>query len=157
AMGTTLNDQLMTQLGFLRLEKQQYKIGEQLIGSIESDGYIRRELSAIVNDLAFSQGVTTDEDEVEGVLTKIQDFDPAGIAARNLQECLLLQLERRLDQSKAVQLASLIIEECFEEFSKKHYEKIVKKLNIEDESLFKDAIDTIIRLNPKPGGSGAGA
>jgi RNA polymerase sigma-54 factor len=157
AMGTTLNDQLMTQLGFLGLDKHQYKIGKQLIGSIESDGYIRREISAIVNDLAFSQNVNTDEDEVESVLIKIQDFDPAGIAARNLEECLLLQLERKLDQSKSVKLAYQIIDECFEEFSKKHYEKIVKKLNIEDESLFKDAIDTIKRLNPKPGGSGAGA
>lgn len=157
AMGTTLNDQLMTQLGYLGLDKQQYKIGKQLIGSIESDGYIRREINAIVNDLAFSQNVNTDEDEVESVLTKIQDFDPAGIAARNLGECLLLQLERKLDQSEAVKLAYKIIDKCFEEFSKKHYEKIVKKLNIKDESLFKDAIDTIKRLNPKPGGSGSGA
>lgn len=157
AMGTTLNDQLMTQLGFLGLDKNQYKIGKQLIGSIESDGYIRRDINAIVNDLAFSQNVNTDEDEVESILTKIQDFDPAGIAARNLEECLLLQLERKLDQSEAVKLAYQIIDECFDEFSKKHYEKIIKKLNIEDESLFKDSIDTIKRLNPKPGGSGSGA
>lgn len=157
AMGTTLSDQLITQLGYLGLDEHQYKIGKQLIGSIESDGYIRREISAIVNDLAFSQNVNTDEDEVESVLAQIQDFDPAGIGARNLQECLLLQLERKIEQSAAVKLAYLIIDECFDEFSKKHYEKIVKKLNIEDESLFKEAIETIKRLNPKPGGSGAGA
>jgi RNA polymerase sigma-54 factor len=155
AMGTTLNDQLITQLGFIGLDEHQYKIGKQLIGSIESDGYIRRDISAIVNDLAFSQNVETDEDEVESVLTKIQDFDPAGIAARNLEECLLLQLERKIDQSESVQLAYRIIDECFEEFSKKHYEKIVKKLSIEDENLFKNAIDCIKKLNPKPGGSGA--
>lgn len=155
AMGNTLNDQLMTQLGFLGLDERQYKIGKQLIGSIESDGYIRRELDAIVNDLAFSQSVETDEDEVEDLLMKIQEFEPAGIAARNLQECLLLQLERKIDQSEAVNIAYQVLDVCFEEFTKKHYDKITKKLGLEDEDLFKDAIQTITRLNPKPGSSGS--
>ncbi len=156
AVSTSLNDQLMTQLGFLGLDSRRDKIGRQLIGSIESDGYIRRELDAIVNDLAFSQNIETDEEEVEDVLMLIQEFDPAGIAARNLQECLLLQLERKIDQSEAVNLAAKIIEICFDEFSKKHYEKIIKKLNVEDEDLFKDAVHAITKLNPKPGGSGSG-
>lgn len=156
AVNTSLNDQLVTQLGFLGLDEKRYKIGKQLIGSIESDGYIRRELDAIVNDLAFSQNVETDEEEIEEVLMLIQDFDPAGIAARNLQECLLLQLERKIDQSDAVKLAYQIIDTTFEEFSKKHYDKIIKKLNVEDEELFKDAVNVITKLNPKPGGSGSG-
>lgn len=156
AMSTTLNDQLMTQLGYLGLDERQEKIGKQLIGSIESDGYIRRELDAIVNDLAFSQNVMTDVDELENILMKVQDFDPPGIAARNLQECLLLQLERKLDQSEAVVLARRIIDECFDEFTKKHYDKITKKLGVEDEEVFKEAIQSITKLNPKPGGAGNG-
>jgi len=156
AMSTTLNDQLMTQLGYLGLDERQEKIGKQLIGSIESDGYIRRDLDAIVNDLAFSQNVMTDVDELEDILMKIQEFDPAGIAARNLQECLMLQLERKIDQTDAVQLATKIIDECFEEFTKKHYDKITKKLDVEDEEFFKEAIQTITKLNPKPGGAGGG-
>jgi RNA polymerase sigma-54 factor len=91
----SLNEQLIDQLGFLKLDDRQMKIGEQLIGSIENDGYIRRDLEAIINDLAFSMNIETDIDEIEEILRKIQTFDPPGIAARNLQECLLLQLERK--------------------------------------------------------------
>jgi RNA polymerase sigma-54 factor len=154
ATSVTLTDQLLTQLGFLGLDDRQRTIGEQLIGSIESDGYIRRELPAIVNDLAFARNIETDEDEVENILHKIQSFDPAGIAARNLQECLVLQLERKIDHNGEVLLALEIIEHCFEDFTKKHYDKIQKKLGIEDESQLKAAIDLITKLNPKPGGSG---
>ncbi len=156
AMTSSLNDQLMTQLGFLGLDDRQYVIGKQLIGSIENDGYIRRELEALINDLAFSQNIDTDLDEVEEILRKIQGFDPSGIAARNLQECLILQLERKIDQGPAVKIAHGIILECFEEFTKKHYDKIIRKLNLEDEDSLKDAITVITRLNPKPGSSGSG-
>ncbi len=157
AMHSTLNEQLMFQLGYLKLDERQLIIGEQLIGSIESDGYIRRELEAIINDLAFSQNIETDLDEVEEILRKIQTFDPPGIAARDLQECLLLQLERRPDdQNVDVIVAKLIIEQCFEEFTKKHYAKIMKKLDLEDEDYVKDAIELIRKLNPKPGGSSSG-
>jgi RNA polymerase sigma-54 factor len=157
AMYSTLNEQLINQLGYLKLNDHQYNIGTQLIGSIESDGYIRRELEAIINDLAFSQNIETDLDEVEEVLRKIQTFDPAGIAARDLQECLLLQLERRADdQNVDVIVAKLIIEQCFDEFTKKHYSKIMKKLDLEDEEYIKDAIELIRKLNPKPGGSSGG-
>ncbi|MBX2915876.1 MAG: RNA polymerase factor sigma-54 [Cyclobacteriaceae bacterium] len=152
-MGTSLHETLLTQLGFLGLDERQTNIGKQLIGSIEGDGYIRRELESIVNDLAFSQGIETNLNEVESILKKIQTFDPAGIAARNLQECLLLQLDRMDDgQDVDVIVGKRIISECYEEFTKKHYPKILKKLDLDDEDYIKDAIELIVRLNPKPGG-----
>jgi RNA polymerase sigma-54 factor len=154
---STLHEQLMTQLGYLGLDERQHVIGSQLIGSIESDGYIRRELEAIVNDLAFSQGIDTTVEEVESILKKIQSFDPAGIAARNLQECLLLQLDR-LDDGHDIDVivAKKILNECFEEFTKKHYDKITKKLGTDDDDYVRDAVDLIIHLNPKPGGGSTG-
>lgn len=155
-MGTSLHEQLMNQLDFLGLDERQYAIGKQLVGSIESDGYIRRDLEAIVNDLAFSQGIETTAEEVEVVLKRIQTFDPPGIAARTLQECLLLQLDR-MDNGHDIDVAvgKKIISECFEEFTKKHYQKIQKKLDTEDEDFVRDAIDLIVKLNPKPGGGSA--
>ena len=154
---TSLMEQLMQQLGYLRLDDRQYAIGKQLIGSIESDGYIRRDLDAIVNDLLFSQNIDTDTDEVENVLMKIQTFDPPGIGARNLQECLMIQLDRQFEEGERdAELAKLILSECYDEFTKKHYSKIMKKLEIEDEEAVKDALETIRKLNPKPGGSSTG-
>lgn len=154
SVGSSLHESLITQLGYLRLDERQDVIGRQLIGSVDSDGYIRRELEAIVNDLAFSQNIETDVEELESILYKIQNFDPPGIAARNLQECLLLQLERRDQETENIDLATQIIDKCFNEFSKKHYDKISKKLSIEDEDKLKDAISIITKLNPKPGGVG---
>jgi RNA polymerase sigma-54 factor len=152
-MGTSLHETLMTQLGFIGLDERMQAIGKQLIGSIEGDGYIRRDMESIVNDLAFSQSIETTLEEVEALLRRIQSFDPAGIAARNLQECLLLQLERMDDgQDVDVIVAKRIINECYEEFTKKHYPKILKKLDLDDEDYIKDAIELIVRLNPKPGG-----
>jgi RNA polymerase sigma-54 factor len=157
-MGTSLHEQLMNQLDFLGLDERQYNIGKQLIGSIEGDGYIRRDLEAITNDLAFSQGMETTVEEVEAILKKIQTFDPPGIAARTLQECLLLQLDR-MDNGHDIDVAvaKKIIAECFEEFTKKHYQKIQKKLDTEDEEFVRDAIDLIVKLNPKPGGGNTNA
>ncbi len=152
ADGMTLTDLLIQQLGFLRLNEREYSIAEQLIGSIDEDGYIRRELSSIVNDLAFSQNMETDEEELESILFKIQTFDPSGIAARDLQECLHLQLKRKDEHLQEVSIALHIVDGHFEEFTKKHYDKIQKKLGIDDEML-KDAINVITHLNPKPGGS----
>jgi len=150
---SSLQETLLTQLGFLGLDERQLSIGKQLIGSIEGDGYIRRDMEAIVNDLAFSLGIETSLDEVEEILARIQAFDPAGIAARNLKECLLLQLERMDDgQDVDVIVAKRVLNECYEEFTKKHYSKILKKLNLDDEDFIKDAIELIVRLNPKPGG-----
>lgn len=154
SVGRTLHEHLISQLGFLKLDDRQEILGKQLIGSIDSDGYIRRELEAIVNDLAFSQGVETDEEELENILYKIQNFDPAGIGARNLQECLALQLERKDEDNEDVQLAKRIIDSCFNEFSKKHYDKIARKLGVEDEEQLREAIYLITKLNPKPGGTG---
>jgi RNA polymerase sigma-54 factor len=152
-MSTSLHELLMTQLDFLGLNEKEYPIGKQLVGSIETDGYIRRDLESIVNDLAFSQGIETTAEEVERILKKIQTFDPPGIAARDLQECLLLQLDR-MDNGHNIDVAvaKKIITECFDEFTKKHYQKIQKKLDTEDEQFVRDAIELIVKLNPKPGG-----
>src|SRR5688572_13022066 len=154
-MSSSLHEQLMNQLDFLGLDERELAIGKQLVGSIEADGYIRRDLEAIVNDMAFSQGIETTAEEVEAVLKKIQTFDPPGIAARNLQECLYLQLDR-MDNGHDIDVAvaKKIISECFEEFTKKHYQKIQKKLDTEDENFVRDAMEVIIKLNPKPGGGG---
>lgn len=159
AMQASLNDQLEMQLGYLGLEERNLTIAKQLIGSIETDGYIRRELDAIVNDLAFSQNIETDVEELEEILGDIQHFDPPGIGARNLQECLLIQLERKKEddpEDEVLQTAIDIINLCFDEFTKKHYDKIVRKLNLQDELLLKDAVTAITKLNPKPGGVSGG-
>lgn len=155
ATSASLNEKLLSQLGYIKLDARQTQIGEQLIGSIDNDGYIRRDLDAIINDLAFAQNVHTDTDELEEILYKIQAFDPAGIAARNLQECLLIQLER-LEQNPNTRLAYRIIDEQFDEFTKKHYQKIIKKLDLEDEEDLKPAVEIITKLNPKPGGTSSG-
>ena len=147
-------DSLIDQLSFVQLDDRQRKIGEQLIGSIEGDGYIRRDMEAIINDLAFSQNIETDLDELEEILTIIQEFDPPGIAARNLKECLLIQLERKEDANGHVGLAKEILDSCYEDFTKKHFDKIAKKLGIEEEEDLKEAITVITKLNPKPGSSG---
>jgi RNA polymerase sigma-54 factor len=156
AAETSLIDSLHTQLSYLGLDERQTNIGDQLIGSIDEDGYLRRKIEAIVNDLAFTQNIITDEEEVLSILYKIQDFDPAGIGARDLQECLLLQLNRRNDQLKNVNNAITIIEEYFDEFTKKHYDKIEKKLNISEEEL-KACLKIITKCNPKPGGDTNGS
>jgi RNA polymerase sigma-54 factor len=153
SVGSSLHEMLKSQLGFLRLNEREYKIGLQLVGSVEEDGYIRRELSAIANDLAFGQGVNTNEEELEEILFKVQDFEPAGIAARSLQECLSLQLDRK-EEDEVVALAKKIVDTCFDEFSKKHYERIMKRLGVEDEEILKEAMNVILKLNPKPGGAG---
>lgn len=158
---TTFIDRLKNQLSYLDLDPRQKIIAEQLIGSIEGDGYIRREMESIINDLAFSQNVETGMEELEEILGMIQDFDPPGIAARDLQECLLIQLRRKEEEmngedDEAVKLAISLLESCYDDFTKKHYDKIMKKLNVEDEDELKDAINVITKLNPKPGSSSEG-
>lgn len=155
---STLHEGLLTQLGFLNLDERGQAIGQQLIGSIEGDGYIRRPLESIVNDLAFSQGIEVQLPEVEAILRLIHGFDPAGIAARDLRECLLLQLER-MDNGKDVDVivALRIIRECYDEFTRKHYDKIQRKLDLDDEDFIRDAMELIVRLNPKPGGEASGS
>jgi RNA polymerase sigma-54 factor len=148
---TSFHEHLQEQLGMLKLDEQQKKISEQIVGSIDDDGYLRRETAAIVDDLAFRQNIESNEAEVETVIRLIQQFDPPGVAARNLQECLLLQLQRQKVQRKEVEMAIDVLTMYFDEFTKKHYEKIQRGLNLTDEEL-KDVINQIIRLTPKPGG-----
>src|SRR5574343_614821 len=148
----SFQEKLTEQLHLLYLDDHQFTIADTLIGNLDESGYLNRELEAIVDDLAFSANVMTDEKEVEEVLMIIQELDPAGVGARDLQECLLLQIRRKQDGDITRYTAKIILEEFFEEFTRKHYDKIAKKLEIEDEDL-KDAIDEILKLNPKPGGS----
>jgi RNA polymerase sigma-54 factor len=156
ATSASLTEQMEIQLGYLGLEDHKHQIGLQLIGSIESDGYIRRDLEAIANDLAFSQNIETTTEELEAILKEIQNFDPPGIAARDLRECLLLQLKRKNEQTEEVKIATRLIEESFDDFTKKHYDKIIKKLGLENDEQLKDAISVITKLNPKPGSSASG-
>lgn len=146
------NELMLEQLGMLTLDDHQKKVALQIIGNLDDDGYLRREFSAIVDDLAFRQNISTTEAEIAELVLKIQQFDPPGIAARNLQECLLLQLERKLDEGKHVEMAIKVLEKYFEEFTKKHYEKIQRGFDLNDEEL-REIINQIIKLNPKPAGS----
>ncbi|MBS1758910.1 MAG: RNA polymerase factor sigma-54 [Bacteroidetes bacterium] len=149
---TSFYESLLHQLGLLRLEEKEQTIAEQIVGSIDEDGYLRRETSAIVDDLAFRQNIIATEDEVEDIIKQIQQFEPAGVGARDLQECLLIQLNKQKAEGKKVDIAIKAITKYFEEFTKKHYEKIQRGLNITDDQL-KDVMQQIIRLNPKPGGN----
>ena len=143
-------DHLIGQLYLLEYDDRLHHIAEQLIGSIDDDGYLRRELPAIVDDLAFSQNIVTNVDELEKVLEGIQTLDPPGIGARSLQECLLLQLRRKDAKRPSIILARKILTRHFEEFSRKHYEKIGKELEIDDAQL-KIGMAEILKLNPRPG------
>lgn len=151
--GQTFHEFLLNQLGLLKLNEKEQIIAEQIVGSIGDDGYLRRELRAMVNDLAFSLNVSTNELEIEAVLSKIQQFDPPGVAARDLRECLLIQLQKPLKDDYVAENARLlaykILDEHFEPFSKKHYEKVLNRMGITREEL-KEATEVIIKLNPKP-------
>ncbi len=149
---TSFHELVLNQLGMLELDERNYRIAEQVVGSLDDDGYLRRELTSIADDLAFRQGLIVEEKEIEAIILQIQQFDPAGIAARDLQECLLLQLKRKTDEGKSVELAVQILTKYFDEFTKKHYEKIQKSLGLTDDQL-KEVIGQIIKLNPKPGGN----
>ncbi|HYD20854.1 MAG TPA: RNA polymerase factor sigma-54, partial [Flavipsychrobacter sp.] len=146
---TSFHEHLLGQLSLLELDGDRRKIAEQIIGSIDEDGYLRREPSAIVDDLAFGQNIGTDLEEVNQIIHDIQQFDPPGVCAWTLQECLLLQL-KRMPQNKEVKNAIEIIDDHFNEFIKKHYDKIQRQLGLNAED-FKDVIGIIIKLNPKPG------
>ncbi|EPR72857.1 RNA polymerase sigma-54 factor RpoN [Winogradskyella psychrotolerans RS-3] len=154
AAGTSFTQHLINQLNTFRLTEQEEEIAYFLVGSVDESGYIRRSLADITDDLAFTQNVYTTEDEVEKVLNIVHLLDPAGVGARNLQECLSIQLHRK-EQHPDVELATTIIDKGFEQFTKKHYKKLMQKFNI-DEAQLKDAIEEVERLNPKPGGSYAG-
>ncbi len=154
AGGTSFTQHLMSQLHTYRLNDEQMEIAEFLIGSIDESGYIRRDLVDLVDDLAFTQNIYTSEEEVTKILKVVHNLDPAGVGARSLEECLLIQL-RRKEETAAVSLAIDILEDAFDQFSKKHYKKLLTKFDISEDQL-RDAIDEIEHLNPKPGGSYAG-
>ncbi|MBN8677182.1 MAG: RNA polymerase factor sigma-54 [Chitinophagales bacterium] len=159
AFENTFHEYLEQQLGLLKLEdEREQAIALQIIGSIDDDGYLRREPSAMVDDLLFSQNISTHEKEIRQILQRIQRFDPPGVGARDLRECLLLQLQHRLRQDDdslslqektVVQIALRIIDQYFDEFTKKHYPKLCRQLGIDEEDL-RDAINEILKLNPKP-------
>jgi RNA polymerase sigma-54 factor len=150
--GMSFHEHMEAQLGLRDLNEEQEMLARYLLGNIDEDGYLRRKLSAIVDDLVFSMNITTNEDELHEILKVIQDFDPIGVGSRDLQECLLIQIEAKNQKIPEIALARKILKYYFDEFTKKHYEKIVTRLNIPEEEL-KSALDEILRLNPKPGSS----
>lgn len=149
--GATFHELLISQLGMKKLDQTYYNIALTIIGNLDDAGYLQRDLAAMVDDLAFTQNISTSKEEIEKVLQIVQELEPAGVAARNLQECLLIQL-RREEKSPAVNFAIIIMERYFEEFIKKHYDKILKRSHA-TESELRDAINVILQLNPKPGNS----
>lgn len=148
----SFQDMLHTQLGLRILTEKQKTIAETIIGNLDDAGYLQRDIDSMVDDLAFSQNLSATTGEIMEVLRVVQEFDPAGVGARNLQECLLIQLRRKLNGDPAIELAILILENHFNEFVKKHYDKIMKKARVSEEEL-KSAINEILNLNPKPGNS----
>ncbi|WP_432412558.1 RNA polymerase factor sigma-54 [Rasiella sp. SM2506] len=154
ASGTSFNQFLLTQLNTFRFDEEEAEIAKFLVGSVDESGYIRREIADILDDLAFTQNVYTTVEKIEKILEIVQDLDPAGVGARDLQECLLLQLYRR-NPSNSVSLAIEIIDDAFDHFIKKHYSKLIQKFNITEDEL-REAIHEIESLNPKPGGAYSG-
>ncbi|MCG8483006.1 MAG: RNA polymerase factor sigma-54 [Clostridia bacterium] len=150
--GATFHDLLINQLGLRKLSEKEYDIALTIIGNLDDSGYLQRGIEAMVDDLAFTQNISTDKDEILKILSIIQEFDPAGVGARNLQECLLIQLRKEDQEKPSIKLAMLIIDRYFNEFTKKHYEKIIKRSDSTEDEL-KEAIDEILKLNPKPGNS----
>ncbi|MFN3940118.1 MAG: RNA polymerase factor sigma-54, partial [Chitinophagales bacterium] len=147
----TFHENLIRQIGMVDCDERAQAIAKQIIGSIDDDGYLRREISAIADDLAFSQNIIATEEEILELLDVVQGFDPPGVGARDLRECLLLQLERKI-HTKNVNRAITVIEEYFDEFTKKHYDKLAKQMKLEEHEL-KEVLNEILKLNPKPGGS----
>lgn len=150
--GVGFHDMLESQLGLRKLNDHEFAVASYILGNIDDDGYLRRDLESIIDDIAFSQNVQTTKEELEKLLKVIHELDPAGVGARDLRECLLIQLQRKMPPSPINSLAIEIVDKYMEEFSKKHYDKIAKKLEIDDETL-KDAVTEILKLNPKPGSS----
>ena len=154
ASGISFTQHLLTQLKPISLSEKNMKIAEFLVGSIDESGYIRLDTEEIIDDLAFTQNLIVSNDELEEVLKIVQEFDPPGVGALSLQNCLILQLKRK-KSSDSIDLAIEIIENSFEQFSKKHFEKLMNKYSINEEQL-KEVITIISKLNPKPGGSYSG-
>tara|TARA_R110002051_G_scaffold186206_1_gene255532 strand:+ start:9272 stop:10729 length:1458 start_codon:yes stop_codon:yes gene_type:complete len=154
AAGISFNQHLINQLNTVYLSDDEWTIAEFLVGSVDESGYIRRPIVDIMDDLAFTQNVYTDEQTITKILSIVQELDPPGVGARSLEECLIIQLERK-DITPSIELATSILKKSFEHFTKKHYKKLIQKHNITEAEL-KQAISEIERLNPKPGGSYSG-
>jgi RNA polymerase sigma-54 factor len=152
SVGLSFQDYLENQLGLRKLDEKQHLLALYMLGNIDDDGYLRRKLDNIVDDVAFALNIKTDEIELIGILQIIQELDPPGVGARNLQECLLLQIQVKDMEDPNIKLAHRILSDFFPEFTRKHYDKIIARLNITDEQL-KGAMDEILHLNPKPGGA----
>ncbi|MBK6345904.1 MAG: RNA polymerase factor sigma-54 [Bacteroidales bacterium] len=152
ASGISFNELLISQLGLRLLDERQVQIATYIIGNLDDSGYLNRNLNAMVDDLAFTQNITTTPEELNRMLKVVQEFDPPGVGARDLRECLLIQLRRQDPPTPATLLAILLIERYFDELTKKHYDKISKKARVSDEEL-RDAVNEILKLNPKPGNS----
>ncbi len=151
--GQTLHDYLTEQIRMVNIDEEDLKIAEYIIGNLDTDGYLRRELKSIVDDLAFSQGIYTTQEKVKEIVENyIQKLDPSGVGARNLQECLLLQIEKKVSADKAVSLAANILRHQFDALTNKHYNKIMQKYDVDEDDL-KDALEEISRLSPKVGGN----
>lgn len=156
AQGTSFIEHLDAQLAMFRLDEEEFMIADFIIGNLDDDGYLRRDLKAIADDLAFTQNIFTDKNEVERLLVNyVQKLDPIGVGARDLQECLKIQLENKPNPSAATELAVELITKSFDAFTKKHYKKLMQKYEVSEEAL-KDAISEIEKLNPKPGKSFSG-
>ncbi|HLV41610.1 MAG TPA: RNA polymerase factor sigma-54 [Brumimicrobium sp.] len=149
---TSFQERMLSQLNMQVLTEEEVVIATYLIGSLDDAGYLERDLEAIVDDLAFSQNLITTEEDLEAILKYVQKLDPPGVGARDLQECLMIQMERRQDGDITRYTALKILQDYFDEFTKKHYQKIIHGMEISEEDL-KEAVHEIIRLNPKPGGS----
>ncbi len=151
--GQSLYDYLLEQIRLINIEEEDRKIAEYLIGNLDTDGYLRRELKSIVDDLAFSVGLYTTTEKLEEILENyVQKLDPPGVGARNLQECLLLQIEKKVSADKAVTLAAQILRNQFDALTNKHYNKIMQKYDVDEEDL-KDALEEISKLSPRVGGN----
>lgn len=150
--GSTFHERLLAQIQLRDLTDKEEEIADHLIGSLDDAGYLRRDLLSVEDDLAFTRNVIATQEEIEKVLFMVQDLEPAGVGARDLQECLLIQIRAKKNKDLYTKIAIEILEHYFEEFTKKHYSKILDKLEIENEDL-KEAIEEILRLNPKPGNS----
>tara|TARA_R110002033_G_scaffold79931_3_gene131024 strand:- start:49874 stop:51334 length:1461 start_codon:yes stop_codon:yes gene_type:complete len=154
AAGISFNQYLLNQLNTISLSDDEWSVAEFLIGSIDESGYIRRPLTDILDDLAFTQNIYTEEGSIKKILKIVQELDPPGVGATSLEECLIIQLKRK-EITPSIELAISILEKSFEQFTKKHYQKLIQKHNVSEEEL-KKAISEIEKLNPKPGGSYSG-
>jgi RNA polymerase sigma-54 factor len=152
AVQSSFFENLQAQLDLIPLSDKDFRIGQQIIGSLDDDGYLRRSITSLTDDLAFSQNIFAEDEEVEEMLKVIQSFDPPGVGARSLQECLVIQLKRKDPNDPIIKKAMLVVENYLDEFTRKHYDKLERSLNMSSQEL-RGVISEILKLNPKPGDS----